>query len=89
MKGMIYMKKFKVEIDPGHGGKDRANRGPTGYIEADGVLQMSMLLEILAFYLHFFANTLKNCILRNKRNLSRFNYIKTGGKIHDKPGNNL
>lgn len=31
--------------DPGHGGKDRANRGPTGYIEADGVLQISKYLR--------------------------------------------
>ncbi|NJD01162.1 MAG: N-acetylmuramoyl-L-alanine amidase [Ruminiclostridium sp.] len=36
---------IKVFIDPGHGGKDRANRGPTGYIEADGVLDISLLLE--------------------------------------------
>jgi N-acetylmuramoyl-L-alanine amidase len=38
-------KLFKVFIDPGHGGKDRANRGPTGYVEADGVLEISLLLE--------------------------------------------
>ncbi len=31
----------KIGIDPGHGGKDRANRGLTGYIEADGVLDIS------------------------------------------------
>lgn len=36
---------IKVFIDPGHGGSDRANRGPTGYVEADGVLKISLLLE--------------------------------------------
>jgi len=36
---------YKITIDPGHGGRDRANRGPTGYIEADGVLRISLLLE--------------------------------------------
>jgi N-acetylmuramoyl-L-alanine amidase len=34
----------KICIDPGHGGTDRANRGPTGYIEADGVLDISLRL---------------------------------------------
>lgn len=34
----------KICIDPGHGGSDRANRGPTGYIEADGVLDISLRL---------------------------------------------
>ena len=33
---------IKIVIDPGHGGSDRANRGPTGYIEADGVLDISL-----------------------------------------------
>ncbi|MCC5911338.1 MAG: N-acetylmuramoyl-L-alanine amidase [Clostridiaceae bacterium] len=28
--------------DPGHGGTDRANRGPSGYIEADGVLDVAL-----------------------------------------------
>lgn len=36
------MRTVKIGIDPGHGGSDRANRGPTGYVEADGVLDMSM-----------------------------------------------
>lgn len=36
---------IKVFIDPGHGGTDRSNKGPTGYIEADGVLKISLLLE--------------------------------------------
>lgn len=36
---------FIVEIDPGHGGSDRDNRGPTGYIEADGVLDISLFME--------------------------------------------
>lgn len=33
---------MKVGLDPGHGGKDRANRGPTGYIEADGALDIAI-----------------------------------------------
>lgn len=36
---------IKVCVDPGHGGNDRSNRGPTGYIEADGALKISLLLE--------------------------------------------
>lgn len=36
---------FKVCIDPGHGGADRANRGPTGYIEADGNLKVARFLK--------------------------------------------
>lgn len=36
---------YKITIDPGHGGRDRANRGPTGYIEADGTLKIALLLE--------------------------------------------
>ena len=33
-------------LDPGHGGKDRANRGFSGeYIEADGVLDIALRLE--------------------------------------------
>jgi N-acetylmuramoyl-L-alanine amidase len=35
------MSKFKGAIDPGHGGHDRCNRGPSGYVEADGVLKIS------------------------------------------------
>lgn len=31
-----------VVLDPGHGGWDRSNRGPTGYIEADGVLDIAL-----------------------------------------------
>ena len=39
-------KKIRILIDPGHGGpKDRYNRGPGGYIEADGVLQISKYLR--------------------------------------------
>lgn len=34
-------KTVKIGIDAGHGGIDRSNRGPTGYIEADGVLDMA------------------------------------------------
>lgn len=36
---------FKVCIDPGHGGSDRSNRGPNGYVEADGVLAISKYLK--------------------------------------------
>lgn len=35
---------IKSVIDPGHGGNDRSNVGPTGYIEADGVLDISKYL---------------------------------------------
>ena len=44
---------MKVFLDPGHGGNDRANRGPTGYIEADGALDISLRLSaILRAYGH-------------------------------------
>ncbi len=33
--------------DPGHGGSDRANRGATGYIEADGVLDVALFWKTL------------------------------------------
>lgn len=39
----------KIFIDPGHGGTDTANRGPTGYVEAHGVLDIALRLkELLA-----------------------------------------
>lgn len=31
----------KIGLDPGHGGADRSNVGTTGYVEADGVLDMA------------------------------------------------
>lgn len=31
-----------IVLDPGHGGKDRTNRGPTGYVEADGALAIAL-----------------------------------------------
>ncbi|NLW16199.1 MAG: N-acetylmuramoyl-L-alanine amidase [Firmicutes bacterium] len=34
-------------LDPGHGGNDRANRGPTGYVEADGVLDIALRTRTL------------------------------------------
>lgn len=34
-----------IILDPGHGGKERANRGPTGYVEADGVLDIALKLR--------------------------------------------
>ena len=36
--------KLLIVIDAGHGGKCRANRGPTGYVEADGVLDIALRL---------------------------------------------
>lgn len=36
---------YRIFIDPGHGGSDRANRGPTGYVEADGVLKIAKYLR--------------------------------------------
>lgn len=39
------MKLYKVCIDPGHGGNDRANRGQMGYVEADGMLILSKFLR--------------------------------------------
>ncbi len=41
---------YKIMIDAGHGGKDKSNKGPTGYIEADGALDISLKLrdELLA-----------------------------------------
>ena len=39
------MSKIKICIDPGHGGSDRYNRGKTGYIEADGMLDISLKLR--------------------------------------------
>jgi len=39
------VRKHTVCIDPGHGGEDRANRGPTGYVEADGVLDIALKLQ--------------------------------------------
>jgi N-acetylmuramoyl-L-alanine amidase len=38
---------MKVFIDPGHGGSEKANRGPTGYVEADGVLDIALKLKPL------------------------------------------
>lgn len=35
---------IKICIDAGHGGSDRANKGKNGYIEADGVLDISLKL---------------------------------------------
>jgi len=38
---------LKIFIDPGHGGRDRANRSPTGYVEADGTLDISARMRQL------------------------------------------
>ena len=39
------MSKIKIFLDPGHGGTDRYNKGPTGYIEADGMLDVALKLR--------------------------------------------
>jgi len=39
------MKKIKITLDAGHGGKDRYNKGQNGYIEADGVLDITLKLR--------------------------------------------
>jgi N-acetylmuramoyl-L-alanine amidase len=41
---------IRLYFDPGHGGKDRDNRGPTGYVEADGNLAIAKIVrdELLA-----------------------------------------
>ncbi len=39
------MNKYIVTIDPGHGGSDKNNVGPNGYIEANGVLKISKYLK--------------------------------------------
>ncbi len=36
-----------IVLDPGHGGTSRANVGPTGYVEADGVLDIGLRLRDL------------------------------------------
>lgn len=41
------MAKIKVFLDPGHGGLDRTNKGPTGYVEADGMLDICLRLRDL------------------------------------------
>lgn len=41
------MARIKIGVDAGHGGRDRINRGPTGYVEADGNLQMAQLLKMI------------------------------------------
>lgn len=39
------MKKIRVVGRAGHGGHDRSNVGPTGYVEADGNLKFALYLE--------------------------------------------
>jgi len=43
------MSKIKVCIDPGHGGSSRSNVGKNGYVEADGVLTLSLALRDALF----------------------------------------
>ena len=38
---------MKIVLNPGHGGKYRSNVGPTGYVEADGVLDIGLRLKAL------------------------------------------
>lgn len=35
----------RITIDAGHGGRDKYNRGPTGYIEAEGTLIMAIACQ--------------------------------------------
>ena len=39
------VKMYKIMIDPGHGGTDKSNKGPTGYVEAYGALDISLKLR--------------------------------------------
>lgn len=60
-----------VVIDPGHGGTDRANRGPTGYIEADGALDISlkmkdMFLDYQEVYVEMTRETDKTMSLKDR-----------------------
>ena len=41
------MNKVVIVLDPGHGGEDRYNVGPTGYVEADGNLKLALILRKL------------------------------------------
>lgn len=41
------MEEITIGLDAGHGGKDRTNRGPTGYVEADGNLRMAQMLKLI------------------------------------------
>lgn len=38
---------MRIVIDPGHGGSDRNNIGQQGYVEADGVLSISLYLKYI------------------------------------------
>ena len=38
-------KKWLIGLDPGHGNPDQSNRGPTGYVEAHGVLDIALACE--------------------------------------------
>ena len=69
-------RKIRVVIDPGHGGKDRWNRGPTKYIEADGVLKISKYLKELLektgyFEVKLTRETDKNLTLRERAVIGR------------------
>lgn len=56
------MKKIRVAIRAGHGGSDRANRGPSGYVEADGNLVYSkFLVEYLKTDSRFEVNNIREC----------------------------
>ncbi len=39
------MEKLIIVLDPGHGGDDRGNVGPTGFVEADGNLKKALYLR--------------------------------------------
>lgn len=40
-RGVMSMTRSEMVFDAGHGGRDRSNRGPMGYVEADGTLAMA------------------------------------------------
>lgn len=45
------MDEFIACLDPGHGGQDSQNRGPTGYVEKDGTLKIALhVVEYLKPY---------------------------------------
>lgn len=52
-----------IVLDPGHGGKDRANKGHFGYIEADGNLKFCL-------YLKSFLDNCFNVILTRNKDLT-------------------
>jgi len=46
------MQEIVIVLDAGHGGTDRSNKGPTGYIEADGNLKTVLFIRDLLLNLY-------------------------------------